>query len=315
MYLCDCHCDTLMHFFPHPELSLYENRLHLDIRRQLRLGGGLQVYAIYIPTKEVRRHNSLHYTLHVMDIYHRELARARQTGLDIAEIYTPEDVRTARKHQSAALLSIEDGSAFEGSLEILRMCYRLGVRMTTLTWNHQNELGAGIAEEDSKGGLTRFGRQAVREMNRLGMAADVSHAAPQTFWDVLEVSEKPVIATHSNAKSCCSHPRNLTDEQIKALAAAGGIMGITFARRFLEEDGIGAGLDSVCRHIGHVLDLLGSDEYLAIGSDFDGTDLPDDMAGIEDTARLADRLCREYSQETAEKIFHKNAMRFLASVL
>lgn len=316
MYICDCHCDTLMHFPNRPSLSLYENDLHIDIHRQLAIGGGLQFYAIYIPTEEVQRHNSAHYLLQCMDYYYRELEALGERGIRIKEIKTVADVQQAKDYDSAALLAIEDGSAFEGSIELLRMAYRLGVRATTLTWNPQNELGTGIGEEDSKGGLTRFGRQAITEMNRLGMIVDISHSAPQTFWDALEVSTKPIMATHANAKACCSHPRNLTDKQIKSLVEQGGIMGLTFAGQFLDEDWHDASIDSVCRHIDHILQLLGTDEYLAIGSDFDGISHPPrDIRGIEDLPALYDRLRLQYGEVTADRIFHQNVLRFLQTVL
>ena len=144
----------------------------------------------------------------------------------------------AQAGQIGVLLSIEDGAALEGSLSALRAFYRLGVRAMGLTWNGRNELGEGVgAAKGAGGGLTAFGRDVVREMNRLGMIVDVSHLSEAGFWDVLEISDAPVIASHSNAKAVCDHRRNLTDRQIKALADAGGVMGINFCPPFLADGG------------------------------------------------------------------------------
>src|SRR5690606_30161839 len=128
--------------------------------------------------------------------------------------------------------------ALAGSVEILRIFYRLGVRAVGLTWNYRNELADGQAEAESGGGLTRAGRAVVREMERLGMLIDVSHLSDASFEQVLEVAEGPVFASHSNARRICRHPRNLTDEQIRAIAARGGVIGINFAPQFLVEEGI-----------------------------------------------------------------------------
>ena len=160
-------------------------------------------------------------------------------------------------HKAATLLAIEEGGAIDGSLEALRMLYELGVRAMTLTWSNRNDIADGVNEECSGGGLTTFGRQVVAEMNRLGMLVDVSHIATAGFWDVIETSTKPIIATHSNAKTLCSHPRNLNDDQIKAINANDGLIGITFAGQFLEEDYNNACIDSVYRHIDYMLNLFG----------------------------------------------------------
>ena len=137
------------------------------------------------------------------------------------------------------------------------MLYELGVRAITLTWSNRNDIADGVNEECSGGGLTTFGRQVVAEMNRLGMLVDVSHIATAGLWDVIETSTKPIIATHSNAKTLCSHPRNLNDDQIKAINANDGLIGITFAGQFLEEDYNNACIDSVYRHIDYMLNLFG----------------------------------------------------------
>ena len=165
--------------------------------------------------------------------------------------------------------------------------------------------------------LTTFGRQVVAEMNRLGMLVDVSHIATAGFWDVIETSTKPIIATHSNAKTLCSHPRNLNDDQIKAINANDGLIGITFAGQFLEEDYNNACIDSVYRHIDYMLNLLGNDDHVGFGSDFDGISHPPyNIHGVQDYKPLIEYLqSKNYSDSTIEKITHKNVLNLLSKVL
>ncbi len=216
-------------------------------------------------------------------------------------------------HKAATLLAIEEGGAIDGSLEALRMLYELGVRAMTLTWSNRNDIADGVNEECSGGGLTTIGRQEVAEMNRLGMLVDVSHIATAGFWDVIETSTKPIIATHSNAKTLCSHPRNLNDDQIKAINANDGLIGITFAGQFLEEDYNNACIDSVYRHIDYMLNLLGNDDHVGFGSDFVGISHPPyNIHGVQDYKPLVEyQQSKNYSASTSEKITHKNVLNML----
>jgi membrane dipeptidase len=232
------------------------------------------------------------------------------------QIRTKADAADAPNHQVATLLAIEEGGAIDGSLEALRCLYELGLRAMTLVWSNRNDIADGVNEECSGGGLTVFGRQVVAEMNRLGMLVDVSHMAPAGFWDVLEVSSKPIIATHSNAKALCPHPRNLTDEQIKALNENDGLIGITFAGQFLEEDYNEACIESVYRHIDHMLNIMGNDEHLGFGSDFDGISHPPyNIQGVQDYAPLVEYLATKYSDDTIAKLTHRNVLSLLQKVL
>lgn len=232
-------------------------------------------------------------------------------------VLTKADAADVLNHKAATLLAIEEGGAIDGSLEALRMLYELGVRAMTLTWSNRNDIADGVNEECSGGGLTTFGRQVVAEMNRLGMLVDVSHIATAGFWDVIETSTKPIIATHSNAKTLCSHPRNLNDDQIKAINANDGLIGITFAGQFLEEDYNNACIDSVYRHIDYMLNLLGNDDHVGFGSDFDGISHPPyNIHGVQDYKPLIEYLqSKNYSDSTIEKITHKNVLNLLGKVL
>ena len=206
--------------------------------------------------------------------------------------------------------------AIDGSLEALRCLYELGVRAMTLTWSNRNDIADGINEEATGSGLTLFGKQVVAEMNRLGMLVDVSHISTAGFWSVIETSTKPIIATHSNAKSLCSHPRNLNDEQIEALAQNGGLAGITFAGQFLEEDWRNACIESVYKHIDYMLNLIGNDDHIGFGSDFDGISHPPyNIQGVQDYKPLIEYLSKYYSDETINKITHQNVINLLQKVL
>lgn len=315
MFICDCHCDTLTELY-NKNASLYENEQHFDIKRQIALGGGLQFCAIYVPTEVFRYQGGLRYTLCLLDKYNHELKKLHESGIDVLEVRTAEDAGNVLKHKAATLLAIEEGGAIDGSLEALRCLYELGVRAMTLTWSNRNDIADGINEEATGSGLTLFGKQVVAEMNRLGMLVDVSHISTAGFWSVIETSTKPIIATHSNAKSLCSHPRNLNDEQIKALAQNGGLAGITFAGQFLEEDWRNACIESVYKHIDYMLNLIGNDDHIGFGSDFDGISHPPyNIQGVQDYKSLIEYLSKYYSDETINKITHQNVINLLQKVL
>ena len=315
MFICDCHCDTLTELYNKND-SLYENGQHFDIKRQIALGGGLQFCAIYVPTEVFRYQGGLRYTLCLLDKYNQEIKKLHENGIDVLQVRTAEDAGNVLKHKAATLLAIEEGGAIDGSLEALRCLYELGVRAMTLTWSNRNDIADGINEEATGSGLTFFGKQVVAEMNRLGMLVDVSHISTAGFWSVIETSTKPIIATHSNAKSLCSHPRNLNDEQIKALAQNGGLAGITFAGQFLEEDWRNACIESVYKHIDYMLNLIGNDDHIGFGSDFDGISHPPyNIQGVQDYKPLIEYLSKYYSDETINKITHQNVINLLQKVL
>lgn len=315
MFICDCHCDTLTELY-NKNASLYENEQHFDIKRQIALGGGLQFCAIYVPTQVFRYQGGLRYTLCLLDKYNQEIKKLHENGIDVLQVRTAEDAGNVLKHKAATLLAIEEGGAIDGSLEALRCLYELGVRAMTLTWSNRNDIADGINEEATGSGLTLFGKQVVAEMNRLGMLVDVSHISTAGFWSVIETSTKPIIATHSNAKSLCSHPRNLNDEQIKALAQNGGLAGITFAGQFLEEDWRNACIESVYKHIDYMLNLIGNDDHIGFGSDFDGISHPPyNIQGVQDYKPLIEYLSKYYSDETINKITNQNVINLLQKVL
>src|SRR5690606_15365141 len=249
-FVVDAHCDTALRLVNGASLEDPEPKGHVDLPRLVAGGVDLQIFALWVDARQ-RRGGFTVRCLELLEAVEREVA-AHPDRLQL--ILTRQDLNAARAAgKIGVLLSIEGGEALEGSLAALRAFYRLGVRAMGLTWNGRNELADGCGDADSGGGLTAFGRQVVQEMNRLGMVVDVSHLSERGFWDVLEVSRRPVIASHSNARAVCDHRRNLYDAQIRALAENGGVMGMNFCPEFLRSDGP-ATLEDVVRHIDHIVD-------------------------------------------------------------
>ncbi len=220
-------------------------------------------------------------------------------------------VEAKRAGKLSAVLVVENSDGTEGSLNVLRMLHRLGVRSIGLTHNTSSWGADGNAETRSGGGLTTFGVQLVEEMNRLGMLVDVSHISEHGFRDVMETAQRPVIASHSNCKAVCDHPRNLSDEQIQALAANGGSMGVTFVPGFVDAEA--PTLERLLDHIDHAVQLVGAD-HVGIGSDFDGggTLLEDAAAFPRITEGL---LERGYSEGDVKKVLGENHLRVLREAL
>lgn len=307
----DAHCDTLTALESEGRrLGQMSPRGHLDLPRLAQGGVNIQFFAAFISPKY--RDNSLARAMEIFDIFYREMTE----NFSLAEpVYNYSDInRILSLKKVAALLTVEGGEALSGRLEVLRMFHRLGVRGLTLTWNGRNELGDGVSEAGTGGGLSSFGVAVVREMNRLGMLIDVSHLSEKGFWDVLRETAKPVIASHSNCRSLCDHPRNLKDDQIKELGACKGVMGLCFYPVFLGNAGVS--LETLLDHAAHVAYLVGVD-CIGLGSDFDGAEscIPE----LPDVTRLPlvteGLLKKGFSVEEVKKILGGNFLRVMEQVL
>lgn len=313
-FVIDAHCDTALRLVDGETLTPSDDSRngHVDLPR-LRAGGvNVQIFALWVDADN--NTGLLRRCLDMLDAVTSEAARLSD---DLHLIISADDIETVEKTgKIGVMLSIEDGAALEGSLSALRAMYKLGVRAMGLTWNGRNELGEGVGAAVGRGrGLTPFGRDVVREMNRLGMVVDVSHLSEAGFWDVLDVSTEPIIASHSNARALCDHPRNLTDEQIKALAERGGVMGINFFVPFLRRDGQ-ASIDDIVRHIDHIVGLVGP-AHVGFGSDFDG--ISRTPTGAEDVGRLPAiteaLLRRGYREDDVRGILGNNFLRVIRQIL
>lgn len=226
---------------------------------------------------------------------------------------TAQDIESAwETGKTAAVLTVENGSALAGRLDRVETLARDGVRMLTLTWNGENELGSGNVTDH---GLSDFGKEAVRELERHNILADVSHLNDRGFDDFLAVARRPFAASHSNARSICGHKRNLTDEQIQEMVSRGCLIGLNYSQDFLRTGSRPAVLDDLYRHAEHFL-ALGAERCLALGSDADGTDVPPGLNSPERFAGLYRYfLDRGLSTAQAEGILWKNALNFLKTHL
>lgn len=300
----DFHCDTLAKALLKGELSANEPSWQLDINRLMHAGIRIQVFAICT--------GSLHEALAMISLFH-DAAKANH----VRPIYFREDVTKVIQNEDnlpGGLLSLEGGQPLAGDVRILDALFLLGVRALGLTWNNRNQLADGIAESSSKGGLTQKGRLVVQRMNQLGMVVDVSHLSPAGFWDVAQICTAPFIASHSNAYTVCQHPRNLEDDQLRAIAAAGGVVGLNFYPPFLVEEGA-ASIENILRHADHMLELIGPN-HIGLGSDFDGINqTPTDLSDVSALPRLYTALEQRYGRQVAQAIMGGNFTRLLQSIL
>ena len=247
---------------------------------------------------------------------------------------TVEEVRAVTASgRMAALMGLEGGHAIEDSLETLEEFYDRGVRYVTLTHTCSHSWADASTDEARHGGLTEFGREVVRTMNRLGMIVDVSHVSDDTFWDVIEVTEAPVMASHSSARAVADHPRNMTDDMLRAVAKNGGVVMVNFLANYLDPrktslvelatgwfwlthpSGTQTPLTVAVDHIDHIVSVAGVD-HVGLGSDFDGGPFfPEDLDTVDDFPNITLELVRRgYSDEDIEKILGGNALRVWAAV-
>ncbi len=306
MKIFDAHCDTLSILADRNQSTLNSATM---VRRDMMdsYEGYIQVFAAFVSPEE---HNPLKRAICLSDKFYEEVKNGDFQVITSAKIL--DDV--IKNSKRGAILSIENGNALCGSIEVLNMLYRVGFRAVTLTWNGSNELGYGAVDSEGKG-LTDFGKIVVKRMNELGMVIDVSHLSEKGFWDVAMLSTKPFMASHSNASALCNHPRNLSDSQIKALIEKRGVIGINLYPMFLTGTDK-ADLSDVIRHIEHIL-ALGGEDSLGIGTDFDGISCT--PSGLEDASclyKIFDELSkRGYSTETIQKISYRNFVRLFSKCL
>ncbi|GAG63624.1 unnamed protein product [marine sediment metagenome] len=310
----DGHCDTILEVMKHKRtLEKKSTTGHLDIPRMKEGGIDVQFFAVFIediykPDRSLKR------ALQLIDCFYREIENNQD---DISLVTNYNQIKEAnRAGKIAAILSIEGGEALEGDLGVLRVLYRLGVRLLTLTWNQRNQIADGIGESRTGSGLTEFGLKVIDEMNDLGMLIDVSHLSEAGFWDVVKRSKTPIVASHSNCYALCPHLRNLKDEQIKALADKGGVIGITFVPNFLTQEKRKTTVEDVVKHIDYLVEKVGVD-YIGLGSDFDGTGgLPLGLEGVDKIPNITGVLLgRGYKEKDIKKILGENFLRVFKEVV
>lgn len=310
----DGHCDTILEIMNHKKsLGSRTPTGHLDIPRMQEGGVDVQFFAIFIEDV-YKPDRSLKRTLQLIDCFYKEIEKNQN---DILLVTNFNQIKEAnKKGKIAAILSIEGGEALEGDLGVLRVLYKLGVRLLTLTWNQRNQIADGIGESRTGSGLTEFGLKVIDEMNDLGMLIDVSHLSETGFWDVVKRSKAPIVASHSNCYALCPHLRNLKDEQIKALTDKGGVIGITFVPNFLTQEKRKTTVEDVVKHIDYLVEKVGVD-YVGLGSDFDGTgSLPLGLEGVDKIPNITEELLdRGYKEKDIKKILGENFLRVFKEVV
>ena len=284
----DLHCDTasaLLSHNDHQQKSLRSNSLHIDLERAKKLNAYAQCFACFTTTlKELPQGVS------VQDVFERQLEVITQEinrNQDlIRQAYTPEDIESNKENGlMSAVLSIEGPAGFHFDYGLLENLYQIGFRISTLGWNESNPLtGSHITGE----GLSEQGRAYVQEAQRLGMLVDVSHISDRAFWDIMDITHAPIIASHSNSRSICAVSRNLTDDMYLAICQTGGVVGLNAYANFLGEMPT---LDTMCDHICHFLELDPSGTHIALGGDLDGCDvLAEDFCDVQGYLKLAQKL-------------------------
>ena len=306
----DLHCDTALGLLGHSGKergSLRRNSLHIDLERAAALEGYCQCFACFT-TPHMEKWMHISPTV----VFERELAtiqRELELNKDLISLaYSAGEVEENRqKGRMSAVLTIEGPAGFGYDPELLQDLYAIGFRITSLGWNEKNPL---TGSHVTGGGLTDQGREFVKEAQRLGMLVDVSHISDEGFWDIMNITEAPVIATHSNSRSVFGASRNLTDDMFRAIVQTDGVAGYNMCAEFTGED---PNLDTACDHILHFMELDPSGSHIALGGDLDGVDrMPAGFSGVQDYPAFADRLRdRGLDEKTIRDIFWNNPLRVM----
>lgn len=320
----DTHNDTMMKVVDDetwlPRVNLGESTsFHIDIPKLRKGGLNIPFFAAftegYLENTEtsISRTLALINALYFTEKNNQDTFKISKNLKDIISIVNEEKI--------AAVPTIEGAYSLDkdNSLELLNQYNDLGIKAIALTWNYSNKLGEGAsriygdkAKTPSSGGLTELGEKVVLEMNRLGIIVDISHMDDSTFWDVISISKSPIIASHSGVDNIKTHNRNLTDEQLKALADNGGVISIVFYPEFLKNGDVY--IRDMVDHIDYVVNLIGID-HVGIGSDFDGARMPKDLKDSSEIYKIREELSkRNYSDKDMEKILGKNILRVLREV-
>ena len=295
----------------HGENNIIRN-YHLDRFEKGNVVGG--VFAMWIPPS---MDEDLYPKLKKMMNFANDEINESKDIMEVATNYK-DIIRILNNNKIASMISVEGLSPIGKNLDIIDELYNFGARLVSLTWNEENILATG-AKGDSNRGLTNYGKDAVKKIEELGILLDVSHANDKTFWDIVNIATKPIIATHSNARNLCSAPRNLTDDQIKAIAKSKGLIGINSYRHFIHNDSSKQDINHLVDHIDYIADLIGID-HIAFGFDFSDYFGENELTqGLEDVSRSTNILDvlrkRGYCEEDINKISHENFFNLVKNTL
>lgn len=310
----DSHCDTPMCFPQGIDFSSRDPRVLVDLHKMTEGHLDATIMVAYLKQQERDEESLINATAKANQILTQieEMVARNCTDVDIA--YKPEDIlRLKSEGKKAIMLGVENGYAIGKDITNVEKFRQRGVVYMTLCHNGDNDIcdsAKGLAEH---GGVSDFGAEVIREMNRIGMMVDLSHAAESSFYDALEISALPIVCSHSSCRALCDHPRNLTDEQMRRLADKGGVMQVTFYQGFLQQQGEASILDAI-NHLNHAVNVMGID-HVGIGTDFDGDGGIRGCASASELINFTRRLLLErYSVQQIEKIWGGNFLRVMHQV-
>ena len=306
----DFHCDTALALLGddlNQAGSLRKNNGHIDLERAGKLGGYAQCFACF--TTDIPE---LLQGISPIVLFERELAtiqREVDKNNDLISIaYSAEEIEENRAlGKMSAILTLEGTAGIDYNPGLLEDLWAIGFRVSSLGWNEKNPLtGSNV----TGGGLTDLGREYVKEAQKLGMRIDVSHISDEGFWDIMKITEAPILATHSNSRAVYNHSRNLTDDMFRAIRETGGVAGYNTCRDFTGEN---PDLDTVCDHILHLMELDPEGKHIALGGDLDGVEtMPDGFDGVQSYPALARHLLnRGLTEQNVMDIFWNNAIRVM----
>ncbi|MCI9148848.1 MAG: membrane dipeptidase [Hungatella sp.] len=329
MRAADMHCDTIGEIYKDHKkggrMSVRSNSLHLDLEKMAKGDYGLQNFAMFVHLGTAER--PFECAMEMIDIFYEEM-EANKDLISVVKSYKDIEENWSRGRMSA-MLTLEEGGVCQGSLAFLRDFYRMGVRMMTLTWNFPNELGYPsriVAEGPEKGcypdtehGLTERGVEFLEEMEKLGIIIDISHLGDAGIRDVFSHTTRPFVASHSNARALCSHPRNLTDHMIRSLGERGGVAGINYCPAFLRKWKDGESekslIEDMVRHMKYMSNIGGMD-CVGLGSDFDGIWGELELSDAGKMPLLEAEMRRQgFSPLEIEAVFYKNVLRVYKEIL
>ncbi len=301
----DGHCDTIYRCYETGE-PMAHNGGHIALDRVGGFEGYAQLFTFFWDADRAPKEGMLHVAEGMYDLFRRELAANPDT---LIHCRSAEEVRRyAGQGKTCALLSIEGGDLLECDPEKLELAQSWGVKLVNLTWNVPNTLSGSHCREPERG-LSDVGRAFVRTAEQAGILMDVSHLSQRGFWDLVDMTSKPIVASHSNARGVYDHSRGLTDDQFRAICQTGGVVGLNFYSDFVGEKPT---MEQLIRHLEHFLDL-GGEKHIGIGGDLDGCDSTvEGIAGVQDVPRLYAALqARGYGDSLLEDIFWNNWLRIL----
>lgn len=310
----DSHCDTPMFFSQNINFASRDPKILVDLHKMTEGHLDSTIMVAYLQQQERDEASLLNATAKANQILTQieEMAAANCTAVDIA--YTPSDLwRLKAQGKRAIMLGIENGYAIGKEISNVEAFRRRGVVYMTLCHNGDNDICDSHRGNAEHGGVSEFGAEVIREMNRVGMMVDLSHAAESSFYDAIDISSTPIVCSHSSARALCNHTRNLTDDQMRRLAASGGVAQVTLYHGFLRSEGEATILDAI-EHLNHMVNVMGI-EHVGIGTDFDGDGGILGCASASELINFTRRLMRErYSDEQIQMIWGGNFLRLMEQI-